>query len=181
MTQKLIFYFHGMHSSPNTPKVARLKEVFPDTYAFPIEVDPDQSLPYLQDQIDLILLDAKYMHLPNLEIIFIGTSLGAWYAAELADKYKAKAILINPSYDPYHSLEKYGIQENIRIKYPPIKWLNDAIYYIAKNDEVIDFLPVKSILEQLTTHWIDNADHSFSGKEFDMIIQDIKNEKLQLC
>jgi len=34
---------------------------------------------------------------------------------------------------------------------------------------------------QLTTHWIDNADHSFGGKEFDVIIQDIKNEKLYLC
>jgi hypothetical protein len=59
-----------------------------------------------------------------------------------------------------------------------MKWLNDATYYIAKDDEVIDFLPVKSILEQLTTHWIDNADHSFSGKEFYIIIQDIKNEEL---
>ena len=79
------------------------------------------------------------MHHPNLEIIFIGTSLGAWYAAELADKYKVKAILINPSYNPRQSLLKYEIEENIRNKYSPIKWLNDAIYYIAKNDEVIDF------------------------------------------
>ena len=181
MKKYLIFYFHGYNSSPNTNKVGRLKSIFPDTYAFDINPDPDVSLKYLEDQIDITLLDEKYMHHPNLQVIFIGTSLGAWYAAELADNYNVKAILINPCYDPQNSLVKYNLDRKICNKYPPIKWLNDAIYYIAKDDEVIDFRPVRSILDQLNTHWIDNSNHWFSGPEFDNVIEDIKNEKLQLC
>lgn len=178
MKTQLIFYFHGYNSGPTSDKVDRLKSVFPDTYAFKIDPDPDVSLPYLQDQIDLILLDAKYMHHPNLEIIFIGTSLGGWYAAELADRYKAKAVLINPCYDPSYILKNLGCKERISSKYPPMKWLNDATYYIAKNDEVIDFRPVMNLLSQLKTHLIDNANHRFNGPEFDKVIKDMNSNAI---
>ena len=148
MKKKLIFYFHRYNSSPNTDKVGRLKAVFPDTYAFKIDPDPDVSLKYLEDQIDITLLDERYMHHPNLKIIFIGTSLGAWYAAELADKYMSKAVIVNPCYDPASMLPKLGCSEIIANKYPPMKWLNDARYYIAKDDEAIDFRPVRNVLDQ---------------------------------
>lgn len=175
MKKQLIFYFHGYNSSPNTDKVGRLKSVYSDTYAFNIDVDLDISLKYLEDQIDITLLDEKYMHHPNLQIIFIGTSLGAWYAAELADKYKSKAVIVNPCYDPASMLPKLGCSEIIANKYPPMKWLNDAIYYIAKDDEVIDFRPVRNVLDQLNTYWIDNSNHRFNGPEFDEVIENLKN------
>ena len=152
-----------------------MKSVYSDTYAFNIDVDPDVSLKYLEDQIDITLLDEKYMHHPNLQIIFIGTSLGAWYAAELADKYKSKAVIVNPCYDPASMLPKLGCSEIIANKYPPMKWLNDAIYYIAKDDEVIDFRPVRNVLDQLNTYWIDNSNHRFNGPEFDEVIENLKN------
>ena len=181
MKKKLIFYFHGYNLSPNTDKVGRLKAVFPDTYAFKIDPDPDISLKYLENQIDLTLLDMKYFHNPclnddrSIDVVFIGTSLGAWYAAELADKYMSKAVIVNPCYDPASMLPKLGCSEIIANKYPPMKWLNDAIYYIAKDDEAIDFRPVRNVLDQLNTYWIDNSNHCFNGPEFDEVIENLKN------
>lgn len=175
---KLIFYFDGPNSSPNTDKIDRLKRAFPDTYAFAIATDPDISLRYLQDQIDSTLLDSKYIHHPDLQVIFIGTSLGGWYAAELADRYKANAIIINPCYCPYTQLKLFDVPDTIRIKYPPIKWLNNAIYYIGKNDQLIDYRPVLDTLYQLNARFIDNADHRFDDDEFDRLINDISKDLL---
>lgn len=176
MKKYLIFYFHGYNSSPATDKVARLKSVFPDTYAFDINIDPDISLSHLENNIDLTLMDHEYLNLHDLEIVFIGTSLGAWYASKLADKYNVRSILINPCYDPTNSLKKFGVSEHIRNKYVPIDWIKDAVYYIAKNDEVIDFNPVKDNLNNLNTFWIDNANHRFNGPEFEKMMNDIKND-----
>ena len=52
MTENGIIYFHGYGSSPNTDKVKLLKEHFSEVYAFPIDVDPDKSLPYLEEEIE---------------------------------------------------------------------------------------------------------------------------------
>jgi predicted esterase YcpF (UPF0227 family) len=59
-----------------------------------------------------------------------------------------------------------------------MKWLNDATYFIAKDDEVIDFRPVMNVLSQLKTHWVDNANHRFNGPEFDKVIKDMKNDAI---
>ena len=70
----------------------------------------------------------------------------------------------NPSHEKYRKSHEDQMHDVIRSSYK----------------ELNGYLGLGSGL-QLTTHWIDNADHSFGGKEFDVIIQDIKNEKLYLC
>jgi hypothetical protein len=45
---------------------------------------------------------------------FIGSSLGGYYATHLAERYDARAVLINPAIRPYDDLKAYrGVQVNM--------------------------------------------------------------------
>ncbi len=135
---KTLVYFHGYGSSANTEKVHALREMFPNykVLAFDASVDPEIAKKEVGDQILLSIVD----DFSDDELIFIGTSLGAWLANELSNQFRCKAILINPSYDPRLTLGRYGVSEDIlRIYYPmQLADLNQKNFYIDPNDEVID-------------------------------------------
>lgn len=170
--KKLIFYFHGLGSSPNTDKVARLRSRFESVYAFPIDVDPDVSLPKLDDQI----MSALQEHENNCdtEVVFVGTSLGGWYAGNLAEGWKVKCVLINPAYSLYarktprscemtpEIVEKY---ESIGFAYP-----EETKFFMSTTDEVIDFEPFKDTLSKEDVTWVENSNHRFNGPEFDAVM-----------
>jgi predicted esterase YcpF (UPF0227 family) len=174
MRQKipLVFYFHGYGSSAKADKALKLKEAFPETYAWDINIDPDISLPYLKEKIDCVLMDHynDCMTVP----IFVGSSLGGWYASQLAHIYGCSSILINPSWNSIKTLERYDVPLDIRSKYTPFLWSSKAKYFIAKDDEVIDFEPVRSVLNSMDTEWVDNSNHYFNGPEFDKVIEHIR-------
>ena len=47
-------------------------------------------------------------------VTFIGSSLGGYYATHLAERYGARAVLINPAIRPYDDLKPYrGVQVNM--------------------------------------------------------------------
>lgn len=170
MKKKMIVYFHGYGSSSKTDKVSRLaEEPNFNVYSFDINIDPDVAYKHLETQIDMALLDD--LHVPE-ELVFVGTSLGAWWAAKMADVYKCKAIIINPSIDPKNSLEKYGVAENIREKYTTFIPANTHKYFFAEFDRVINS---EQFREDLITSGHDvtitsGADHSFKGKPFEQVV-----------
>lgn len=167
--RKVIVYCHGFCSSANTPKVDRLRAVKNSVvHAWDIDVDPLESLPYLFEKIDIDVMLNK-LHEP-CKVIFVGTSLGAWYASTLANAYGADAVLINPSYDPSSSLDKYGVSPLICSRYFEISWNDRFKYFIAVDDEVIDFAPVRDKLDAVGAVFVENSDHRFNGPEFDAVI-----------
>ena len=135
--KKFIVYFHGYNSSPETEKVKILKEAFPDdyVYCFQANVDPEIAQKTIEEKIDSALLD--HMH-ENLQVIFIGTSLGGWLAAKFGNVYEVKTILINPVYDPKDSLKKYGVSEEFRNKYDNLTIYSNYTFFFANDDDVID-------------------------------------------
>ncbi len=150
-----------------------LKTAFPETYAWDINIDPSISLPYFERNVNDVL--AGRAQNAEAVVILVGTSLGGWYAAELSSSFHVDAVIINPSWNPSEALKKYGVPEDVRVKYTPMKWPRRAKYFIGKNDEVIDFEPVRSILKELDTEWVDNAGHRFNGPEFQKVIEYIDN------
>jgi pimeloyl-ACP methyl ester carboxylesterase len=172
MMSRPIFYFHGLNSSPNTDKVTRLKEHFSDVYAFQIDPDPAVSLPYLRAEITKVLTEY-----PDESPIFVGTSLGGWYASELGREFKSSVVAINPSYAPQRTLPKLGISPEICAQYHDMAYPAGAKYFIGKQDEVIDFTPIKDRLDGLGAVWVEGAGHRFNGAEFDLVVDFIRSDK----
>jgi predicted esterase YcpF (UPF0227 family) len=170
--KKVIVYFHGFGSSSNSTKVSRLRKARDSAvYAWDIDVDPSKSIPELLSHIDNNVMLHK-LHKP-CEIVFVGTSLGAWYASKLADLYGVTAILINPAYNPAKSLQKYNLDVTITSQYDEISWNTRHKYFIAKNDEVIDFSAVQKRLAEVDAVMVDSKNHRFDGTEFEMVIDAI--------
>ena len=101
-----IVYFHGYGSSPNSDKVAALRAGLKDrakVYAYPADIDPEIAKAELTREIDSMLAGHRNAATQD-SVIFIGTSLGGWWASELGESYGIPAIVINPSCNPTSSL-----------------------------------------------------------------------------
>lgn len=170
--KKIVIYCHGYKGSPQSTKVEKLRTGVPDAdvFAWPIHVNPSIAKDNISRHVNHILVD--YQDAP-VDLIFVGCSLGAYFAAELALLYDAKAVLINPSYNPPESLTKYPeIPEIIRKLYRPIPVLFGAHYFIATNDEVIDWSDFNWVLHNKETKvkFYDDAAHRFDGPEFSDVV-----------
>lgn len=166
--EKIIIYCHGYGSSAKTDKVGRLAQAGM-TLAWNIDIDPNISLDTISENVVSVLLDKINK---DLKLIFVGTSLGAWYASKLSDMFGGTAVLINPAIDPKNSLSKYNVPEEIRNNYvESIEFkLHDKVF-IGTQDEVFDFSNVD--FGDAEVEYVD-ADHRFSGEEFDKVIDYIK-------
>lgn len=173
--KQVVIYFHGFNSSQNSSKSHELSKVWDDTYAWDINVDPAISLPFLMSKIDDVMMN----HLNDeCEFIFVGSSLGGWFAANFANIYACKAVLINPSYNPKESLAKYGIAQDIRDNYlMVIEFSPLHKVFIGTADEVIDFSGVDFGYADVT--YVNGANHRFDG-HFDLVIDYIKNGEKQV-
>jgi len=84
----------------------------------------------------------------NKNIIFVGTSLGGFWAAEMARAFSTPSVLINPCYDPYRMLRKYvGVQHKNYIT-NEVKILTNSnvetypIYSMVGYDRTFKYLPL---------------------------------------
>jgi predicted esterase YcpF (UPF0227 family) len=170
--KKVIVYCHGYGSNTKSGKVQQLKDAGFETYCFKADMDPDIACESLCDNIDLMLLD--YLH-QDIELIFVGTSLGGWMASKLAAAYDCRAVIINPSYDPELSLEKYGISEEIRNKYAKLTISKKFHYFFAEKDEVLDHSEFLADIVSLCSYdMVADADHRFN-EHFHLVIDYLKS------
>jgi predicted esterase YcpF (UPF0227 family) len=97
----VIIYFHGFGGSGNSPKVDALKEQFGEdnVYAPDLPIDPFEVNQLVESKVDDWHRSRK-----DDKLIFVGTSLGAFYASYFAHAYDAPAVLVNPSVRPNESL-----------------------------------------------------------------------------
>lgn len=110
-----LIYIHGFISSPQSAKAQLILRAMEDLgrgaeYAVPqLPFDPVSAIEKLEATIE----QAK-VKVNSIRIGLIGSSLGGYYATWLANKYKLKAVLVNPSVRPYESLKNYlGEVENL--------------------------------------------------------------------
>ncbi len=163
-----LVYFHGYNSSPNSDKVRRLREVSPDTYAYEIDVDPRISLPFLREAI------RTQLNKEAEKVVFVGTSLGGWYAEKLAEEFGAKCVVINPCYWPSGILRRYELPETILDSYADMKLSETTKFFISSNDEVIDFSPIRDVLMERNTSWFEGTSHRFNGPEFEAVVDYVR-------
>ena len=104
-----ILYFHGFKSSSDSGKAQDFRKFIENQTSQTKILIPDleDSFQEANKQIeDLISKNA-----PN--ILFMGSSLGGYYALYFAQLYKSKSVLINPAIPPLNDFEIHlGKNEN---------------------------------------------------------------------
>lgn len=100
----MIVYLHGFNSTgPDSGKFNDLKKGLPDidVYAptYPSN-DPDKAIEIVSKFVESKIDDYD-------DLMFVGTSMGGYFAQYLGRKYNAKVVLINPALNPMESLKRY--------------------------------------------------------------------------
>jgi len=111
----LIVYLHGFRSSPRSAKAQAMVHA---VASLPAERRPTLVVPDLGHAPTLAI--AKVVDIVERErpakgpLAFVGSSLGGYYATCLAERFGARAVLINPAVRPYDDLAPYlGTQTNM--------------------------------------------------------------------
>jgi len=109
-----LVYLHGFRSSSQSTKAALLRRH--------VDALPDGQRPYLWVP-DLPHRPAAAIALVAERIVgdgdparttFVGSSLGGFYATHLAERFGARAVMINPAVQPYDALAPaLGAQTNL--------------------------------------------------------------------
>lgn len=105
----MLIYIHGFNSSPASAKARMLKERLEARSRGAAFIAP--ALPHSPAEAARVL-DALARRLPVSALV--GSSLGGYYATWLSEKYKLKAVLLNPAVRPYDLLKGHlGPQQNL--------------------------------------------------------------------
>lgn len=149
----LVIYFHGFASNPNGSKVDMLREAGFTVFAPEIDIDPDVAEPRLISFIRGVIGAAAI----GEQIVFVGTSLGGFWAARMGELFDGEAVLINPAMRPEESLKKYlgpytnyftGEQKMLTAetvakyaRYPSAGSDRHRTYFIARHDAKLVSVP----------------------------------------
>lgn len=174
---KNIFYFHGFASSADSTKA----EVFND---FINERFPDISIhiPNIDNSVEKSFIQLEELVEENKgEKLFIGSSLGGFYASYFAEKLDSKAVLINPASNPYLGMKMY-LGKNINystneefdltkkdleiLKQKNVSKINSPSNYlvlIETGDEVIPFKYTLEFYNSCNFLIVNGGSHSFDS------------------
>lgn len=106
-----IAYLHGFNSGPMSIKGRALAEAIA---ALPVDARPEYFLPKLHHEPrKAIRALSEWIESHRDVPTLVGSSLGGFYAAHLAERHGTRAVLINPALRPWESLVAYlGPQRN---------------------------------------------------------------------
>ncbi len=182
----MIVYFHGFGSSPNSAKVDLLRETGEIVVAPRIPLDPNEAVLHLVSFVRKAIKDA--MDAGDRKVVFVGTSLGGYWAALMSELFDATCVLVNPSFSPKESLMKYvdgytdyttgenkklpvGIVEKY-INIDPKSDMKNRHFFLATKDPVV--VPVKVPHYHPNVFCVETDDHQGTSF-FPMVVQYTKN------
>lgn len=176
----MIVYLHGFASQGTTQKSISLRERFGESTIF----SPD--LPMDPLQVKKIIDDVVSTLTPNEQLLFVGTSLGGFYANYFSQKYKVPCVLVNPSIKPFQTLKKalgrntnYATKAEFMVTAAHLDELETmykfssantdptlANVFVAKDDDVIPYTEsVKAFTDKAASISIfEDGGHRFNDK-----------------
>ena len=175
-----IYYIHGFNSGT---KLERL-ELLTDLLGTKVKGLAYDSAGTFEENLEAL----EVMIDPEAYNIFIGTSLGAYYAQHLAEATDSMSVLINPSLHPQETLknyfgtnvnyatgEKYELTSEIVESYDYVpSFSTETLCILASGDEVLDSFKTQVELENLCEVLMVNGGmHSFD--QYDEVADDIDN------
>jgi len=176
----MIILLHGFGSNGNDSRTNNIiKEQFPDEVVLTPSYtyhDPDLAYRELKD----FVTDALKSHPDEYDLVFIGISLGGFWARKLAETFAAdKLILLNPSLAPHrtmtahtgadhYSCELYQLSNNDIFNFKPYSVQVDEpelgiTVFVADDDEVVPQDGIHSFIMEDRAHFI----HTTGGHRFE--------------
>ena len=177
-----LLYLHGFRSSPQSVKAqkmtSRMQHSHPDVrwWCPQLPPSPRQAMQEVMEIIDRWPRDAGFE-----AMAVIGSSLGGFYAAWIAEKMRCKAVLLNPAVDPARDLTKYigeqtswhdpdesfffkpeFIDELLALHAGPLKQSENYFAVIAKGDEVLSWHEMSACYSNAKIKLIEGSDHALS-------------------
>lgn len=181
----LVVYLHGFRSSPSSVKAMKVQADFEaqgasfNLWVPQLPASPAQALALVQEEVQNRLASS-----PDLELAFIGSSLGGFYATVLGETYpQARVLLLNPAVKPYNDLQDQIGRQKVYFSEEEIEFipdyladlksmektsLSDPLRYClvaASGDEVLDFGMMVARYRGAHQLQISGSDHALS--EFD--------------
>lgn len=109
----MIIYLHGFNSSPQSHKAQVMAK-----YLAARGLAGQYACPALPPRATEAMDEIERLA-PDGNACFVGSSLGGFYATYLAERYRAKAALLNPAIEPHVGLRVYlGEQQNLHTGEP---------------------------------------------------------------
>jgi predicted esterase YcpF (UPF0227 family) len=166
----MILYIHGFASCGNSNKTQLLRENFSKVLCPDIPVDPEEAIYFLQKLV-----------VDNDVSLIIGSSLGGFYAAYLAEKFQVKTVLLNPSTQPFLTLAPYVGTNEFFCSGETFEWTKEHItklfnYAISKDsikapvlvllqkgDELLDYTKAEALYENYEVVVQEGGNHRFEN------------------
>ncbi len=178
----LYIYLHGFNSAydPSAKKVQELSKI-----GDVIGITYDSFGTY-QEIFEQISQEIYAQVHDRDKIVFVGTSLGGFWAAEMGRRIGVPSVIINPCHDPYAMLRKYvgevqtnyqtaktNILTNETVETYPVFGITGEDHTFAflplvlldMGDEVIDSAETFKILEGFPTLLWQGGSHRFDHME----------------
>ena len=173
--RRMVLYIHGFASSGRGEKARMVRNHFGKKSLAPtLSHIPDLALDTLSQIVERILI-----HEP---VYLIGSSLGGFYAIELAELYDLKAVLVNPATEPHKTLTQTGMVPNFydlsrfewspshietlkRIRIETIGKPEKYLVLLQTGDDVLDYRVAKERLKGAKMIIEEGGSHVFKGFE----------------
>jgi predicted esterase YcpF (UPF0227 family) len=174
---KTILYFHGFKSSSKSSKAQSIKNFIAKNAKNTkiIIPDLDDNFQNAHNQIE------ELIRLSGSNIVFMGSSLGGYYASYFSQKLKKKAVLINPAVHPlkdfevhlgenenYSSGNKFNISSKeisfVRtLSYKKLLTPNDLLILLESGDEILKYNKSASYFSGAYIDIAFGGNHSYSS------------------
>ena len=147
-----IIYLHGFQSSPFSIKGQLIQQYFKMDNQVEVEL-PDLNMPPLQ-----VMENISDSIQSSSNVVLIGSSLGGFYATQLAAKHRVPAVLINPAMRPWQlfralfpaeqmpyrvtddwSLDEAQLDQLEQLAAPFVQDADKIMVLLQQGDEVLDY------------------------------------------
>lgn len=180
----MILYLHGFRSSPDSFKARLLAKAMQDRgmanhwHCPQLPASPAQAIALAEEHIRQEQAAHKLQVAQDL--VIIGSSLGGYYAAVLAERWGCRSVLLNPAVHaardlatqvgthtqyhsdaPFHFLPEYV--DELAAMQPSLPAKPQRCFLVAaKGDELLDWREMTSWYENSKLLLLDGSDHGLS-------------------
>jgi predicted esterase YcpF (UPF0227 family) len=169
-----IIYFHGLGSTGTSDKSQALKDAFgaENVLTPDYPVDPDKTI----SQIERLVTPLK-----REGLVFVGTSLGGFWANYFGQRFQSKCVLVNPLLDPGVAfidgagtiVKNYVTGEETLMTAEMVKGFRSAeaevgsmnpdlvTMFLARDDDVIDYKRTLAQLPEADIFVTDDGGHRY--------------------